>query len=80
MAAVTFLPQDCNVVLKVGRDHSAVAWYTLLPGCLPLVAADYPSAGGLLLPVPSPKQTWVVSSVARASSIKSGGPDRRLAP
>ena len=35
------------MVLIVGRDHSAVAWHTRLPGCLPLWAADYPSAVGL---------------------------------
>ena len=36
-----------NVVLEVGRDHSAVPWHTLLAGCLPLWAAEDPSAGGL---------------------------------
>ena len=35
-----------SVVLNVGRDHSTVAWHTRLPGCLLLLAAVYPSAGG----------------------------------
>ena len=39
------LSRPC-VIPKVGRDHSAVAWHTLLAGRSPPVAADTTSAGG----------------------------------
>ena len=35
------------MVLTVGRDYSAVAWSSRLPGCSPPVATDTPSAGAL---------------------------------
>ena len=38
------MPSRWSVVLEVGRDHSIVAWHTLLAGCSPLWAAEDPSA------------------------------------